>query len=371
LRAARWIVILEPMSPHRRTRRITGAVHLALLAVVGLFWACASANEPGAGDSAPADTSAARDAGASDGRDLDGAALDANAFDSAARDGAPSDVEASDTGPLEAGVSDASVVDEGVADAVIADASVDDGGVADTGVADTGVADTGVADTGVADTGVADTGVADTGALDGGGAGDSGGFAGYSTNFAGSENPISEAGAWTNGGAVGLDWQNIAKNNGLAYASNFSSGYNDCIAHLSGFNPNQYAEATVHLASGYRPATSHEVELLLRFAITAHNARGYEINWSWDGSYAQIVRWNGPLNDFTYLSSGTFGALVEGDVIRATAVGSTITLYKNGVPVLQAVDSTWPDGNPGMGMFARPDPSIVLESYGFSAFSAG
>jgi hypothetical protein len=191
------------------------------------------------------------------------------------------------------------------------------------------------------------------------------------TRFAGSENPISEGGVWTNGGAVGLDWQNVEKSNGLAFASGFSAGYNDCIAHLSGFNPDQYAQATVHLASGYQPATSHEVELLLRFQIRSHSARGYEFNWAWDGSYTQIVRWNGALNDFTYLDSGSFGALVEGDVIRATAIGSTLTFYKNGVQVLQTVDSTWSDGDPGMGMFVRPDPSTVPESYCFSAYSAG
>ena len=185
--------------------------------------------------------------------------------------------------------------------------------------------------------------------------------------------PISEGGVWTNGGLVGLDWQNVAKDQGIAYGSGFSAGYNDCIAHLSGFSANHYAEATLHVASGYTPPDSHEIELLVRFEITAHSARGYEINNGWNGAYSQIVRWNGPLDDFTYLptTGPGFGALIEGDVIRATAVGSTITVYKNGAQVMQATDSTWSDGNPGMAMFIRPGSGAQPKSYCFSAFSAG
>lgn len=195
----------------------------------------------------------------------------------------------------------------------------------------------------------------------------------YSTNFLGTENPISEGGVWTNGGVVGLDWQNVAKDQGIAYGSGFSAGYNDCIAQLTGFAPNHYAQATVHVVSGYTPPSSHEIELLVRFEITAHAARGYEINNGWNGAYSQIVRWNGPLNDFTYLTptGPGFGALVDGDVIRAEAIGDTITVYKNGSQVMQARDSTWSDGNPGMAMFIRPGTGALPENYCFKSFCAG
>ena len=178
---------------------------------------------------------------------------------------------------------------------------------------------------------------------------------------------------WTNGGEVGLDWQNVAKDQGIAFGSGFSAGYDDCIAHLSGFAADQFAQATVHVASGYTPPDSHEVELLLRFEITAHSARGYEINNGWNGAYSQIVRWNGALNDFTYLDTtgAGFGALVEGDVIRAEAMGDTITVFKNGSQVMQATDSTWSDGNPGMGYFVRPGTGAEPRSYCFSSYSAG
>jgi hypothetical protein len=195
----------------------------------------------------------------------------------------------------------------------------------------------------------------------------------YSTEFDGTENPLSEGGVWTNGGDVGLDWQNQEKDGGLAFGTGFSAGYDDCIAHLSGFAADHYAEATVHAVDGYTPPSSHEVELLLRFEITANSARGYEVLCGWNGAYSQIVRWNGPLDDFTYLDTTGpgFGALVEGDVIRAEAVGGTITAYKNGEQVMQAMDATWSDGNPGMGFFIRPGDGAVPNNYCYTSYAAG
>jgi len=217
--------------------------------------------------------------------------------------------------------------------------------------------------------GPGDGGPADSGPTDS--APGDGGPKSYSTNFLGVENPISENGVWTNGGAVGLDWQNVEKNGGFAFGTGTSAGYDDCIAHLNGFPANHFAQATVHVSANYTPPSSHEVELLVRFEITAHSARGYEINCGWNGAYSQIVRWNGALNDFTYLNptGPGFGALAEGDVIKATAVGSTITVYKNATQVMQVTDATWVDGNPGMGMFIRPNGTP--KSYCYTSFSAG
>lgn len=195
----------------------------------------------------------------------------------------------------------------------------------------------------------------------------------YSTDFNGTENPISEGSAWTNGGAVGIDFQNVRTANSLAFGSGTSANYDDCIAHLSGYPANHFAEATVHVASGYSAQDSHEVELLVRFKITNKNARGYEINNGWNGAYSQIVRWNGAMGDFTMLSTTGpgFGALVEGDVIRAEAVGSTIIAYKNGNEVMRATDSTWSDGDPGMAFFIRPNAGSVPENYCFTSYRAG
>jgi len=259
--------------------------------------------------------------------------------------------------------------------AACSESSDDTGPSNPAGASSGGTSSGGTSSGGTSSGGTSSGGTAGTGGTSGAGGANTGGASGrfYATNFDGSENPISEGGAWTNGGEVGLDWQNIVKDQGIGFGSGTSAGYDDCLAHLSGFAPNHYAEATVHAASGYSAPSSHEVELLLRFRITAHSARGYEVLNGWNGAYSQIVRWNGPLDDFTYLSTTGpgYGVLVEGDVIRATVVGSTITVYKNGAEVMQASDSTWSDGDPGIGMFIRPGAGAEPQAFCYTSFAAG
>jgi hypothetical protein len=193
----------------------------------------------------------------------------------------------------------------------------------------------------------------------------------YSTNFSLTENPISEGGTWINGKAVGLDWNNAQSVPGKAYASAIAMGYNDNIAVLNTtFAANQYVQGIVYRSSGYSPGVSHEIELLLRFRITANNARGYEVLWAHDGKIA-IVRWNGPLGNYTPLLEGpNVGAAVDGDVLRADILGSVIKVYKNGSLVATGPsDMVWTDGQPGMGFW--PKLGATLESYGWKAFQAG
>ena len=193
----------------------------------------------------------------------------------------------------------------------------------------------------------------------------------YSTNFNLIENPISEGGKWINGKAVGLDWNNAQSVPGKAYASAIATGYNDPVAVLNTtFTANQYAQGTVSRAAGYSPLVSHEIELLLRFQITAHNARGYEVLWGHDGGIA-IVRWNGPLGNYTPLREGpNIGQAVDGDVLRAEIIDGTVRVYKNGSLVATGpTDTTWTGGQPGMGFW--PIPGATLQSYGWKNFQAG
>jgi hypothetical protein len=202
----------------------------------------------------------------------------------------------------------------------------------------------------------------------------------YSTNFNLTENPITEAGNWICGKAVGLDWNNPLSASGKAYASVLSGltgrRYDDSIAHLNPsfltFNPNQYAQGTVYRVSGYSPAGSkHEVELLLRFQITAHRARGYEVLWGHNGDFA-IVRWNGPIGDFKILgfTGPGPGRAVDGDVLRAEIVGNIIRVFKNGSLVgTGPSDATWADGQPGMGFW--PVDSSTPINYGWKNYEAG
>ena len=188
----------------------------------------------------------------------------------------------------------------------------------------------------------------------------------YSTNFDGTENPLSESGVWLNNG---LDWTNVAESGGLAYGTqtNAPHGYNDSYALLSGFSSNQTASAVVHLNPQIDRSCTHEVEILLRFADSAHIARGYEINISFDGS-SQIMRWNGPIGDFTQIGGGSYSGLKDGDTLKASIVGNVITVYVNNKQVAQATDSTFSTGSPGIGFF-RGNCGTGID-FAFSNFSA-
>lgn len=198
----------------------------------------------------------------------------------------------------------------------------------------------------------------------------------YSTNFPATENPLSDSGKWTNGKAVGLNWNNVQTVPGRAFAADFvgvPSRYNDPIAHLNtSFTGNQYAQGTVYRVPGYRNLIDkHEIELLLRFQITASSARGYEILWGQDGEIF-VVRWNGPLGNYTPLNGipdSPSRVAVDGDVLRAEITGNVIKVFRNGVLMVTATDSTFSTGQPGIGFW--PTAGSSLASYGWKSFQAG
>ena len=201
----------------------------------------------------------------------------------------------------------------------------------------------------------------------------------YSTTFTLSENPISEGGNWTNGKADGIDWSDVATTSGLAFGTQGGNDscpvcYNDSTALLTGnWGPDQTVTATVHSVN-QTSVWIEEVELRLRSSISAHSNTGYEILFralKSDLSYVQIVRWNGPLGDFTYLAGiGNIGVgISDGDMVSASIIGNVITAYINGVLILTATDNTYPTGKPGMGFFLR-GPSTLSGDFGFTSFSA-
>ncbi len=198
----------------------------------------------------------------------------------------------------------------------------------------------------------------------------------YTTNFPLTENPMSEGGNWVNGQAAGLDWKNFRTTAGFAFGTQNGSGgppYDDSTAILSGtWGPNQTVQATVR-TTNQRSDAYQEVELRLRTTLGAHVNSGYEINWrcTHDGSqYQQIVRFNGPLNSYTYLADIRGGrGLYDGDVIRATMIGNVITVYQNGTQIAQVSDSTFSSGSPGLGHWLR-GPAETVDDYGFTSFSA-
>lgn len=199
----------------------------------------------------------------------------------------------------------------------------------------------------------------------------------YTTTFPATENPISENGKWKNGKKDGLDWGDVQTTPGLVFGTVVSGGppYDDSTAILVGsWSDNQSAQATVHTVS-QTSSVFEEVELRLRTKIEANSITGYEFNFRAiaDGNqYCQIVKWNGALNDFAYVpnASATGPGLHDGDVVKATAIGTHLTAYINGVECTSGDDSTFPSGNPGVGFYNQNGTSAQNSDYGFSNFQA-
>jgi len=200
----------------------------------------------------------------------------------------------------------------------------------------------------------------------------------YRTSFSASENPISEGGIWLNGRKDGIDWADVIASNGEVYGAvtrmavaerRVEQGnldvtpageaapegdYDDPRAGLAGpWGRNQYAKAEVFSRN---PTDEYfqEVEIRLRSVIAPHSCTGYEVFFrclKTDDGYAEIVRWNGRIGDFTSLAklSGPQYGVEDGDVVEATIVGHVIKGYINGVEVISAIDDVFDQGGPGVG----------------------
>jgi len=202
----------------------------------------------------------------------------------------------------------------------------------------------------------------------------------YTTKFPLTEDPIFEDGKWANGRKDGLDWANVRTTSGLAFGTEPAGRrpapqeYDDSTALLAGsWRPNQTAQATVRTVNS-DVKINEEVELRLRSTISPHRATGYEIlfrSFQGEDAYCEIVRWNGPLGDFTYVGreKGPKCSVADGSVVKATAIGSVITAYINGVQVVQARDDTYTSGSPGIGFFHYGSTG-ANEDYGFTSFTA-
>jgi hypothetical protein len=206
----------------------------------------------------------------------------------------------------------------------------------------------------------------------------------YSTTFPKTENPISEGGRWKNGAADGIDFTNCRTTPGSVFGTESGTNrgsreYDDSTCILNGtWGPLQTAEATVFSRS-QRSDCLQEVELRLRSTMTPHNSTGYEVLFRayHPGGYATIVRWNGPLGNFTYLNqnpNGNYHGIQNGDVVKATIdAHGLIVGFVNGVEVIRATDTTYTSGNPGVGFWLLVQGGHgrgTNADYGFSTFTA-
>jgi hypothetical protein len=200
----------------------------------------------------------------------------------------------------------------------------------------------------------------------------------YRTRFDRDATPISEGGLWLNGRKDGIDWADVVTRNGVAYGEvtrmgvaerrveqgnlDPSSGegsapegdYDDPTAVLTGeWGKNQRAKGTVFSVN---PTDKYfqEVEIRLRSAISPHVCTGYEVFFrclKTEGGYAEIVRWNGRIGDFTSLKKliGPEYGVQDGDVVEATIEGNVLKGFINGVEVISATDDVFQSGSPGIG----------------------
>jgi hypothetical protein len=212
----------------------------------------------------------------------------------------------------------------------------------------------------------------------------------YRTTFNLDEDPISEGGAWLNGGRDGIDWCNVITRGGKAYGAvsrhiqtgepenptldiygHREAAYDDPTAVLSGsWGRNQHGKARV-FSKNQTDLYYQEVEIRLRSMITPHSCTGYEVFWrclSAEGGYAQIVRWNGKAMDWVVLQDhyGAEFGVKDGDLIEATVVGNVIKGFVNGQELITATDDVFSSGNPGIGFnYGVGDTNV---DHGFTSF---
>lgn len=181
--------------------------------------------------------------------------------------------------------------------------------------------------------------------------------------FPGTQNPLSDSGQWNQQGlTTGLDWANINTSGGRAIGTQAGtescpSNCNDSTALVGGpWGADQTCQITVSVTTAPTSGTVfQEAECRVRSTITAHSNTGYELNCSVStnasNNYMQIVRWNGALGAFTQIQSTGTHHCVNGDVVKLTIVGSTLTAFLNGVQIMTVSDSTFTTGSPGIGLF--------------------
>lgn len=198
---------------------------------------------------------------------------------------------------------------------------------------------------------------------------------GYRTTFDTAENPLSEAGAWSN---IDSTRTRMAAAGGRCFGTQTGGAYDDSVAQLVGSWPS----AIQITATVFRGSSSgiEELELMFRGAQTATTTTGYEVNFAHDGQYVNVYRWEGgiALADFVPLIAENThsipGGLNSGDRIRAEIRGDTITAYYNKgagwIEVFSASDTSvaghakYPAGRPGVGAF-KTSGSGALDQFAF------
>jgi hypothetical protein len=214
----------------------------------------------------------------------------------------------------------------------------------------------------------------------------------YKTDFPRDETPVDEGGMWLNGKKDAIDFTDCITSNGFIHGApsrmnvlekraeqgNLEESeeapegdYDDPTAILTGdWGPNQHGKGIAHVEN---PTEEwfQEVQIRLRCRLEPHYISGYEIFFrclTGEKGYAEIVRWNGAVGDWTSLQrhEGPEYGVKDGDVIEATIEGNVIKGFINGEEKITVTDDTWDSGAPGVGFnFGVGD---TYADHGFSSF---
>lgn len=188
----------------------------------------------------------------------------------------------------------------------------------------------------------------------------------FSTSFPGSENPLSQSGAWRTSSSFYKAPQTTP---GKCFSNGATDNFDDAVATLVSPDMGNNYRISVHAfrAGGYSPGVSHEIGLYLRQLINNSNpantlVRGYECLFPYDSNSFQIFRWEAVNHafpdNFTQLSpsaqNGGLQIVQNGDLLEAQIVGNNITVYQNSTLIYTLTDSTWSSGGgPGMGFYTN------------------
>ena len=214
----------------------------------------------------------------------------------------------------------------------------------------------------------------------------------YKTDFPNDEDPVREDGMWLNGKTDAVDFSDCVTSNGFIHGGpsrmenlekrseqgNLDDAdeapvgdYDDPTAVLTGeWGANQHGKGVAHIT---KPTEEwfQEVQIRLRHTLAPGRITGYEIFFrclEGEMGYAEIVRWNGKIKDWTSLQKhiGPQYGVKTGDVIEATIEGDVITGFINGEEKITVTDDTWKTGAPGVGFnFGVGD---TYDDHGFSSF---
>lgn len=187
----------------------------------------------------------------------------------------------------------------------------------------------------------------------------SGAHVSYSTTFPATENPISQGARWIGGATNGEVWTDLRTTAGTGVWGNQTGAspppYLDSIGLLrplpgQPWGNDQDLRCTLFIQNRGSWTGNHEVELLLRGNLAAGRATFYEalFSVSSDNPYVELMQWLGPLanngggvagNPQSFTSRGFVNdgvVLNDGDRIRATAIGTTLRMYRQ-----QGSATTW------------------------------